>query len=110
MIYLIIVIVLITTIILVLSKNFLNTLKITSIVSGISGITTIVLGYLLKGIISSKINFINLTRISNYLLSKFLQNAIILLLLSLIEIIIYILLNAYYLNKSDLKKTPKETN
>ena len=101
MIYLILIILVITTIILVLSKNLLKTIKITSIVSGISGITTIVLGYLLKGIISSKINFINLTRISNYLLSKFLQNAIILLLLSLIEIIIYILLNTYSINKEN---------
>lgn len=107
MIYLIIIILVITAIILVLSKNFLKTIKITGIVSGISGITTIVLGYFLKGIISSKINFINLTRISNYFLSKFLQNAIILLLLSLIEIIIYILINTYHINKENLKKDTK---
>ena len=99
MTYFLLLILMLTTILYFVYKDFLKVLKITSIVTGISGLLTLIIGYLLKYILEGNINFINISKVTDIILNKFVINSIYLLLLSLVEIICYIFIN-HFVKKS----------
>ena len=96
MIYLILSIILLTTILYFLYKDYLKVLKITSIITGIASILTLIIGYFIKYFLNNKVTFINISKISNLILTKFFRNFLFLLGLSLIEIVFYIIINYYF--------------
>ncbi len=98
MIYLILSIILLTIFI---YKDYLKLLKITSIVTGIASILTLIIGYFIRSFLNNKITFVNISKISNLILTKFFSNFLFLLGLSLIEIVCYMIIN-YYLKKNKL--------
>ena len=98
MIYLILSIILLTIFI---YKDYLKVLKITSIVTGIASILTLIIGYFIRSFLNNKITFVNISKISNLILTKFFSNFLFLLGLSLIEIVCYMIIN-YYLKKNKL--------
>lgn len=95
MIYFILIILFLTIILYLIYKDYLKVLKLFSIISGTSGILTLIIGYIIRVSINNKIVFINISKISNIILSKFLKNSIYLLILSLIEILIYYFIKIY---------------
>ena len=101
MIYLILSIILLTTILYFIYKDYLKVLKITSIVTGIASILTFIIGYITRYFINNKVNFINISKITNLIFNKFLKNCFYLLVLSLIEIVFYIIIS-YYFKKNKL--------
>jgi len=101
MIYLIIIIILLTFILYFIYKDYLKVLIISSIITGISGLLTGILGYLVRFFINNMINFINISKVTNIILTKFLKNSIYLLVLSLTELVIYVSIS-YYLDKKKL--------
>ena len=101
MIYLIIIIILLTFILYFIYKDYLKVLIISSIITGISGLLTGILGYLVRFFINNRINFINISKVTNIILTKFLKNSIYLLVLSLTELVIYVSIS-YYLDKKKL--------
>lgn len=101
MIYLILSIILLTIILYFIYKDYLKVLKITSIVTGIASILTLIIGYFIRSFLNNKITFINISKISNLILTKFFSNFLFLLGLSLIEIVCYMIIN-YYLKKNKL--------
>ena len=95
MLYFILIILFLTIILYLIYKDYLKVLKLSSIISGISGILTLIIGYIIKNFINNKIMFINVSKITNIILTKFLKNSIYLLILSLIEILIYYFIKLY---------------
>ena len=96
MIYLILSIILLTIILYFIYKDYLKVLKITSIVTGIASILTLIIGYFIRYFLNNKITFINISKISNLILTKFVSNFLFLLGLSLIEIVCYMIINYYF--------------
>lgn len=79
MIYLILSIILLTIILYFIYKDYLKVLKITSIVTGIASILTLIIGYFIRYFLNNKITFINISKISNLILTKFFSNFLFLL-------------------------------
>lgn len=105
MIYLTLTIIILTIITYLISKKIIKVLKITSIATSVSGILTLIIGYIIKHLINKQINFINISKITNLILLKFLKNSIYLLLLGLIEFIVYLLLSINHQNKKEISTT-----
>lgn len=99
MIYFILFIVLLTIILYFLYKDYLKVLKISSIVSVISGLLTFVVGYVIKFLIDSNVDFINITKVSSIILSKFIKNGLYLILLGFIETSLYFIIKVMVLRE-----------
>ena len=99
MMYFIIIILLLLIILYIIYKDYLKVLKINSIITGVSGILTFIIGYTIKIFIGRKIDFININKVTNLVLSKFIKNSIYLLIISLIEVIIFLIISYYLKNK-----------
>ena len=96
MIYLILSTILLTIILYFIYKDYLKVLKITSIVTGIASILTLIIGYFIRSFLNNKITFINISKISNLILTKFVSNFLFLVGLSLMEIVCYMIINYYF--------------
>jgi len=99
MIYFILFIVLLTIILYFLYKDYLKVLKISGIVSVVSGLLTFVVGYVIKFLIDSNADFINITKISSIILSKFIKNGLYLILLGFIETSLYFIIKVMVLRE-----------
>jgi len=99
MLYFILIILFLTIILYLIYKDFTRVLKITSIITAVSGLLTFVTGYLIKFVLGNRVNFINISKITNLVLSKFIKNSIYLLIISLIELIIYVVFKYYFRKK-----------
>ena len=87
MIYLIILILFLTIILFLTVKNKIKALKIISISSISAGILTIIVGYIFKYIILNVTHEVNLSIISNTILSKFIKNSLILISIGFLELL-----------------------
>lgn len=87
MIYLIILILFLIIILFLTVKNKIKALKIISISSISAGILTIIVGYIFKYIILNVTHEINLSIISNTILSKFIKNSLILISIGFLELL-----------------------
>ena len=104
MIYLISLIVILTIILYLIYKDFLQVLKITSIVTISSGILTFVVGYLIKYLINKNLSFIRISNMTKIIVSKFVLNGIQLLILGLIESTVFFIIKYGFKRKNiDLK-------
>ena len=95
MIYLIIGIILLTVIQVFLVKDILKIIRIESIILIISGYLMIILNYILRSVINNKISFINISKITGYILRKSINRGLILILIGGILLMIYGILIVY---------------
>jgi len=93
MLYIIISILFFTIILYLIYRNILKVLKITSIVTISSGILTFVIGYIIKNLMNSNLNFINISDVTYILMTKFVLKGIFLLSIGSIELFLYVTLN-----------------
>lgn len=100
--YFILLIVILTIILYLIYKDFLKVLKISSIVSAISGIITVIIGFVIRFFINANISFINISKITDLIVSMFLRNGIYLFILSLIELCFYIAIKYYIFRNKEL--------
>lgn len=105
MIYLILIILLLTAILYFIYKDYLKVLRVSSIITGVAGFLTLIIGYAIRYIVNSNVNFMNISKITNLILARFLRNSIYLFALSLIELIIYVLINYYVIKKRRIATT-----
>ena len=87
MIYLINLILFLIIILFLTVKNKIKALRIISISSISAGILTIIVGYIFKYIILNVTHEINLSIISNTILSKFIKNSLILISIGFLELL-----------------------
>lgn len=100
MIYLILIIVALTIILYLIYKDYLQVLKITSIVTITSGIFTFIIGYAIKYLMNTNLNFIRISDVTNIIVSKFVLNGIRLLIIGLIEATCYFIINYGFIKKN----------
>lgn len=81
-------ILIITVIFFIIIKDKRKALKLTGIITLTSSIFLITLTFIIKLIINSSINFINISVITDYLFIKFVSTSLILLVIGIVEIII----------------------
>lgn len=93
MIYLILLIIITTIILYFIYKDYLKVLKITGIVTISSSILTLIVGYFIKYLMNTNLNFINISDITAVIVSKFVLNAIYLLIIGLIESVCYFIIH-----------------
>lgn len=72
-----------------LIKDKVKLLKIISITTSISGILLIIIGYMIKILIHSKIKFINISIISSLIFNNFLVKGLLMILIGLLTVILY---------------------
>jgi len=104
MIYFIILVVILTFTLYLIYKDYLKVLKVSSCISLISGILTFIIGYIIRYFINSRVNFINTSKITDIILTKFLRNSIYLFVISLIEIFLCIIIKYYRKTYSKCKE------
>lgn len=90
MIYFIIAIIILTVIETYYINDIANIFKINGIITVIAGYLTIILNYVLKSVINKRINFINISKVTNLILSKAVNKGLILILFGGIELIVFI--------------------
>jgi len=95
MIYLILIIFILKIILYFVYKDYLKLLKISSVISSISALFTFITGYIIRFFINSNIHFINISKVSNIIFSKFLKNSMYLTILSIMEICLYLVIYNY---------------
>lgn len=103
MLYFILIIIVLTLFLYYLYKDYLTVLKISSIVTISSGILTFAVGYLIKYFINANFSFIRISDITDIIVSRFVLNAIRLLILGLIEYVIYFIIE-YGTSKREVKQ------
>ena len=81
-------ILIITVIFFIIIKDKRKALKLTGIITLTSSIFLITLTFIIKLIINSSINFINISVITDHLFIKFVSTSLILLVIGIVEIII----------------------
>ena len=90
MIYFIIAIIILTVIETYYINDIANIFEINGIITVIAGYLTIILNYVLKSVINKRINFINISKVTNLILSKAVNKGLILILFGGIELIVFI--------------------
>ena len=78
-------------------KDILKLLRIISSITISSGYIILLIGYLTKIIINNKFNYINISKITNIIVSKNTDRGLIFILIGSLELIGYILTNIYKL-------------
>lgn len=78
----------ITLLLFIIIKDKKKALKITGIITMSSSILLVTLTFIIKIIINSSINFINISIITDYLFLKFVYTSLILFIIGIIEILI----------------------
>ena len=96
MLYFILLIILLTLFLYFIYKDYLKILKITSIVTVSSGIFTFVIGYFVKYFINNNLGFINISKVTNIIISEFVFNGICLLIIGLIEFTCYFVIDYFF--------------
>lgn len=99
MTYLIIGILLLMIVISYFVKDIKKFLKLLSIITISSGYITIFIGYLGKILIDKEVSFINSSKITYVILTKFNERGLILILIGALELITYIFLKLPYYKK-----------
>ena len=95
MIYFIITIIILTIVLFFLLKDIYKLLRTTSIITISSGYLAILVGYILTNILRDRLNFINISKVTNIIFNKNLERGLILILIGAIELIIYVCINFY---------------
>lgn len=81
--------ILITTVLFfIIIKDKRKALKLTGIITLLSAILLVVLTFIIKLIINSSINFINISIITDYLFMKFVYTSLIMFIIGVVEILI----------------------
>lgn len=95
MFYFYIIIIILTIIMYYIIKDLYKMLRITSIITISSGYLTLLIGYIATSIVNNKLSFINISKITNIIFNKNLDKALVLLLIGGIELIFFVILDAY---------------
>ena len=89
MIYILYIVMFISLILLfMLIKDKIKLLKVISITTSVSGILLIIISYMIKILINSKIRFVNMSIISSYIFNNFLIKRMIMIIISILLLIL----------------------
>ena len=75
-------------------KDIANIFKVNGIITILGGYLTIGVNYILEKVIVRKINFINVSKITDLVLRKTVNRGLILILIGVVQFIIYIIIYA----------------
>ena len=89
MLYIMILNVIVIILLYLIYKDIFKSIKITSIITTSSGILTFIIGYIIKNLINSSLNFINISDVTYIITTKFVLKGIYLLIIGLIEFFFY---------------------
>ena len=92
MIYFISGIIIFNIVLFLILRNVKRYFLVGSVIDILAGYLIIIIGYILKTYFMRKINYINISRILNYLLTKNNNNGLILILIGSVNLIIYVIL------------------
>ena len=76
-------------------EDFSNIFKYNGIMTVIAGYLMIALNYVLKNVINKRINFINVSKITDLIFNKAVNRGLILILLGGVELIVFIIIYIY---------------